>query len=74
MELDYKTVLKWRHRVQEQTIVPTEEETLPDDEAEGDEMFQNAGEKGYSHDDPEDPAGRAAILSGDGARQPTIGR
>ena len=55
MELDYKTVLKWRHRVQEQAIVPSEQETLPDNEVEGDEMFQNAGEKGDRHDDPDDP-------------------
>lgn len=55
MELDYKTVFKWCHRVQEQAIVPSEQEILPDDEAEGDEMFQNAGEKGDRHDDPADP-------------------
>lgn len=28
---------------------------LPDEEVEGDELFQNAGEKGERHDDPDDP-------------------
>ena len=53
--LDYGTVLKWRHRLQEQALVPTEEETLPDEQVEADEMYQNAGEKGDNHDDPDDP-------------------
>lgn len=55
LELDYGTVLKWRHRLQEQALVPTEEETLPDDQVEADEMYQNAGEKGEEQDDPDDP-------------------
>ena len=55
LELDYGTVLKWRHKVQEQALVATEEETLPDDKVEADEMFQHAGEKGDEHDDPDDP-------------------
>lgn len=55
LELDYGTVLKWRHRLQEQALVPTEEETLPDEQVEADEMYQNAGEKGDDHDDPDDP-------------------
>lgn len=55
LELDYGTVLKWRHLLQEQAIVPTEAETLPDDRVEADEMYQNAGEKGEEQDDPDDP-------------------
>lgn len=59
LEIDYSTVLKWRHRFQEQAIVPTEEEALPDEKAEGHpkgtRLFQNAGEKGDEHDDPDDP-------------------
>lgn len=55
LELDYGTVLKWRHRLQAQALVPTEAETLPDQEVEADEMYQNAGEKGEEHDDPDDP-------------------
>jgi transposase-like protein len=55
LERDYGTILKWRHRLQEQALVPTEEETLPDEQVEADEMYQNAGEKGDDHDDPEDP-------------------
>jgi len=55
LELDYGTVLKWRHLLQEQAVVPTEEETLPDEEVEADEMYQNAGQKGEEQDDPDDP-------------------
>lgn len=55
MGLDYKTVLKWRHRVQAEGMVPSAQESPPDDAEEGDEMFQNAGEKGDPHDDPDDP-------------------
>lgn len=55
LELDYSTVLKWRHRFQEAAIVPSEEEVVPDEKAEGDELFLNAGEKGDDHDDPDDP-------------------
>lgn len=55
LELDYSTVLKWRHRFQEQAIVPTQEEIMPDEAVEGDELFQNAGEKGDEHNDPDDP-------------------
>lgn len=55
LELDYGSVLKWRHLLQAQALVPTEEETLPDEEVEADEMYQNAGQKGEEHDDPDDP-------------------
>jgi len=42
----YKTVLKWRHRLQEQIELFTDaQKQLPDDEIETDEMFQSAGEK-----------------------------
>jgi hypothetical protein len=33
---------------------------LPDQETESDEMFQNAGEKGEKHTDPDDPPRRRA--------------
>jgi transposase-like protein len=55
LELDYGTVLKWRHELQKQTMVPTEEEPLPDKKIEADEMYENAGEKGEKHADPDDP-------------------
>jgi transposase-like protein len=35
--------------------VASEEQTLPDEEVEADEMYQNAGEKGEKHDDEDDP-------------------
>ena len=45
LKLAYKTVLKWRHRLQAnaQQLQPTA--PVPDPETESDEMFQNAGEK-----------------------------
>lgn len=53
--LSYKTVLKWRHRVQKQAIVESERITQPDKEVEADEVFVNAGEKGEEHPDADDP-------------------
>ena len=55
LERDYGTILKWRHRLQAQALVPSEAETLPDEQAEADELYQNAGEKGEEHEDPDDP-------------------
>lgn len=46
LNLSYKTVLKWRHRIQERLELFTNaQEQLTDDEVETDEMFQTAGEK-----------------------------
>ncbi len=58
MELDYSTVLKWRHRVQAQAQAASEQQMegeLPDKQVEADEVFQNAGQKGDEHDDSDDP-------------------
>ena len=43
--LAYKTVLKWRHRVQANAEALQPESALPDSHSESDELFQNAGEK-----------------------------
>jgi hypothetical protein len=44
--LDYGTLLSWRHRIQRRGFAHLINSSLPDAEAEMDEMFQNAGEKG----------------------------
>ena len=45
LELTEKTVLKWRHRLQERAEAIQPDIPLPDTATESDEMFQNAGEK-----------------------------
>lgn len=45
LDLTYKTVLKWRHRLQANAQALQPESALVDQESESDEMFQNAGEK-----------------------------
>jgi hypothetical protein len=45
LELNYKTVLTMRHRVQANAELEQPSTGLPDRHSETDEMFQNAGEK-----------------------------
>lgn len=46
LPMSYKTVLKWRHRLQDQIEGFTDaQKPLSDNEVEADEMFQSAGEK-----------------------------
>jgi DNA-directed RNA polymerase sigma subunit (sigma70/sigma32) len=45
LELNYKTVLTMRHRVQANAELEQPTSPLPDTHSETDEMFQNAGEK-----------------------------
>jgi transposase-like protein len=45
LSLAYKTVLKWRQRVQANAVRLQPDTALSDKTAESDEMFQNAGEK-----------------------------
>ena len=58
--VDYGTLLKRRHRIQELGLEHQPDTPLPDEQTEGDEMFQNAGEKGTKHRDPDDPPRRRA--------------
>lgn len=53
--LDYGTLLSCRHRIQRRGFAHLITTALPDDEAEMDEMFQNAGEKGAKKDSITDP-------------------
>jgi transposase len=60
LNLDYETLLNRRHQVYRLAFENLPTDPLPDDETEGDEMFQNAGEKGTPHRDPNDPPRRRA--------------
>ena len=60
LELDYSTLLKRRHRIQQLGLDHRPIESLTDGVTEADEMFQNAGEKGEKHSDPDDPPRRRA--------------
>ena len=55
LNLDYGTLLKRRHDIQQWGLTHKSTSALPDPTSEADEMFQNAGEKGDKHPDPADP-------------------
>lgn len=57
---DRKHLLALRHRLQQQAQAWLPRDPLPDTQAEADEMYQNAGEKGVAHRDPDDPPRRRA--------------
>ena len=59
---DRKHLLDLRHRLQEHARRWLDRNPLDDAVVEADEMYQNAGEKGIPHDDPEDPPRRRAYL------------
>jgi transposase-like protein len=53
-------LLKLRHKFQSQAQSGLDRTPLEDTEVEADEMYQNAGEKGIPHPDPDDPPRRRA--------------
>lgn len=57
---DPKHLLELRHRLQHLAWKLLPRRRLPDSHAEADEMYQNAGEKGIPHPDPDDPPRRRA--------------
>jgi transposase-like protein len=57
---DRRWLLALRHRLQGYALRWLDRNPLGDDVVEADEMYQNAGEKGIPHDDPEDPPRRRA--------------
>jgi transposase-like protein len=57
---DRRWLLALRHRLQDFALRWLDRNPLGDDVVEADEMYQNAGEKGIPHDDPEDPPRRRA--------------
>jgi transposase len=60
LECDRSELLKLRHRVQDAASLGRDRTTLGDAATEADEAYQNAGEKGVPHDDPDDPPRRRA--------------
>ena len=71
-------LLDLRHRYQDQAKSNLDRKPLEDTEVEADEMYQNAGEKGVPHEDPEDPPRRRANkIKGHGTmdndRPPVVG-
>lgn len=60
LAMDYGTLLARRHRIQKLALEHKPDTPLSDEQTEGDEMFQNAGEKGTKHRDPDDPPRRRA--------------
>jgi len=55
LNIDRKHLLERRHCIQALVEQACSRGTLADDVTEADEMYQNAGEKGQPHLDPEDP-------------------
>ncbi len=71
-------LLDLKHRFQNQAKSNLDRKPLEDTHAEADEMYQNAGEKGVPHEDPEDPPRRRANkIKGHGTmendRPPVVG-
>jgi transposase len=78
LELDYETVLNRRHDLQQLALDHKPTLALADAVTEADEMFQNAGEKGEKHDDPDDPPrcranNRRGLGTMDNDRPPILG-
>ena len=53
--VSYNVLLDWRHLLQEYAFENRDVSPMEDKEAESDEVFQNAGEKGVLHADVQDP-------------------
>src|SRR4051812_24676862 len=60
LECDRSELLKFRHRVQDAASRGRDRTPLGDASTEADEAYQNSGEKGVVHDDPDDPPRRRA--------------
>jgi transposase len=60
LECDRSELLKLRHRLQDAAFLGRDQQPLSDTATEADEAYQNAGEKGVPHDDPDDPPRRRA--------------
>ncbi len=55
LSVSYNALLNWRHRLQEFAFENRDVSQLKDQQVESDEVFQNAGEKGILHPNPDDP-------------------
>jgi transposase len=58
--IDRSHLLKLRHEIQKLAQACLPSSPLSNSQTESDEMYQNAGEKGYKHYDPDDPPRRRA--------------
>ena len=58
--IDCSHLLELRHEIQKLAMLSLPASPLSDTHTESDEMYQNAGEKGHKHDDPDDPPRRRA--------------
>lgn len=75
---DYSNLLTWRHELQGLAAAMASEQPLPDEAAEIDEVYQNAGQKGEPQDAEDDqPRSRANKARGRGTadsdRPPIVG-
>jgi len=76
--IDRTHLLQRRHKIQDLASQACNREPLPDKVVEADELYQNAGEKGKLHADPDDPPrSRANKVRGHGTwendRPPVLG-
>lgn len=60
VDMDRKHLLSLRHKVQNNAFNNRPQTALTDAVTETDECYQNAGEKGIKHPDPDDPPRRRA--------------
>ena len=75
LKLDRQHLLNLRHRIQHNLSERLASGQQTSEEGfEADELFQNAGEKGHKHQDPEDPPRRRANKKRGTATTPLTGR
>ena len=60
MGLGYRNLLYLRHELMKNAFDNRDLDILPDKATESDEMYQNSGEKGIPHLEPQDPPRRRA--------------
>ncbi len=60
MGMGYRNLLYLRHKLMKNAFNNRSMDILPDKATESDEMYQNSGEKGIPHLEPEDPPRRRA--------------
>lgn len=72
LKIDRSNLHKLRHRFQQNATHNLDNSPLPDEVTETDEAYQNAGEKGIPHLDPDDPPRRRANKKRDLGTSQTI--
>lgn len=74
LNMDRKHLLDLRHKVQNNAFNNRRQTALADPVTETDECYQNAGEKGIKHPDPDDPPRRRANKKREPVTSLTTGR